>query len=244
MKAIAWSEMSGWRSSLAPEGPPAGSVLATMALDRLVSVRDYADFARTFAGIGKSSAVSLSDGQRQRVHLTIAGADDIPVDYNSDLYRNLRQALLQFGDPFQPIQVAVRDLMLLVVSAGVRLQPDYAWESVEPKIRAALLDAFGFQRRELGQSAFLSEVLSAIQQVKGVAFVDMEIFDSVSASARDISGLLKTLERKPHVQVQLARPNPNPDPDNTDPDQRIFPAQLAYLTAEIPDTLILKELTA
>ena len=47
--------------------------LAVTALDRLVSVQDYADFARTYAGIAKASAVRLSDGRAELVHLTIAG---------------------------------------------------------------------------------------------------------------------------------------------------------------------------
>jgi predicted phage baseplate assembly protein len=73
--------------------------LSITALDRLVSTRDYADFASTFAGIGKSHAVRLTDGAREIVHLTIAGADDIPIDDSSDLFQSLNQALRQFGDP-------------------------------------------------------------------------------------------------------------------------------------------------
>ena len=138
--------------------------LAVMALDRLVSVQDYEDFARTFAGIGKASATRLSDGRRQLVHLTIAGADDVPIAEDSDLYRNLGQALRQFGDPHQPIQVDVRELILLIISARVRVEPDYRWESVEPKIRAALLDDLSFERRELGQDVLLSEVIGAMQR--------------------------------------------------------------------------------
>ena len=42
--------------------------LAVMSLDRLVSVRDYPDFPRTFAGIGKAQASSLTDGHREVVH--------------------------------------------------------------------------------------------------------------------------------------------------------------------------------
>ncbi|HSQ23345.1 MAG TPA: putative baseplate assembly protein, partial [Pyrinomonadaceae bacterium] len=76
--------------------------LAVTALDRLVSTQDYADFARTFAGIGKAAAARLADGQSELVHVTIAGADDIPIEPTSDLYRNLVAALRQFGDPFQP----------------------------------------------------------------------------------------------------------------------------------------------
>jgi predicted phage baseplate assembly protein len=54
--------------------------LALMALDRLVSVQDYADFARTYAGIGKASSVQLRTSGRQLVNVTIAGADNIPID--------------------------------------------------------------------------------------------------------------------------------------------------------------------
>ena len=53
--------------------------LAVMALDRLVSTQDYADFARTFAGIGKASAKELSNGRQTIVHVTIAKADDIAI---------------------------------------------------------------------------------------------------------------------------------------------------------------------
>ena len=81
--------------------------LAVMALDRLVSTRDYADFARTFAGVSKASAVRLTDGQRELVHVTIAGVDDISIDPNSDLYNNLFQALHIEGDTHQPLQLAV-----------------------------------------------------------------------------------------------------------------------------------------
>ncbi|HEV7515384.1 MAG TPA: baseplate J/gp47 family protein, partial [Thermoanaerobaculia bacterium] len=102
--------------------------LAVMALDRLVSVEDYADFARTFAGVGKASAARLSHGRVQLVHVTIAGEDDIPILESSDLFVNLGLALRRFGDPRQPIQVALRDRRLLAISAGVRILPDYEWE--------------------------------------------------------------------------------------------------------------------
>jgi predicted phage baseplate assembly protein len=138
--------------------------LAVMALDRLVSVQDYADFARTFAGVAKASAVRLSDGRRQLVHLTIAGLDDIPISTGSDLYVNLSQALYQFGDPQQPIEVDARHAMFIFIGAKIRVLPDYQWESVEPQVRAALLDAFSFERRDLGQDVLLSEVIRAIRQ--------------------------------------------------------------------------------
>ncbi len=214
--------------------------LAVMALDRLVSTEDYADFARTYAGIGKATAARLFDGRRQVVQVTIAGADDIPIDLNSDLYRNLVQALHQFGDPNQPIHVTLRRLKLLVMSAGVRVKPDYQWESVEPKIRAALLDALGFDRRDLGQSAFASGIISIIQAVQGVAYVDLRIFDAVSEgiTVDELAGLAGTLAPNPYVEAELARV----DLAASDPSKRILPAELVFLTPDIPDTLILTEI--
>jgi len=180
--------------------------IAVMALDRLVSVKDYADFARAYAGIGKASAVRLSDGRRQIVHLTIAGAGDIPIDQNSDLYRNLVTSLETFGDPFLPIAVCVRKVKLLVISAGVQVLPDYQWESVAPNVRGALLALFAFDARDIGQTAFRSEAVRAMQEVAGVSYVDVQIFDSVAEdiTAAQLASLGATLNLNPHVQAQLA----------------------------------------
>ncbi|MBL0011662.1 MAG: hypothetical protein IPP22_13220 [Nitrosomonas sp.] len=81
--------------------------------------QDYEDFSRIYAGIGKAYAIELSDGRLPLIHVTIAGAGDIPIDENSDLFRNLRQALHDFGDPFQKIQLAVRELLMIVIEARV-----------------------------------------------------------------------------------------------------------------------------
>jgi hypothetical protein len=217
----------------------ANLAIALRALGRLVSVQDYADFARAFAGIGKASATRLSDGRRQLVHVTIAGVDDIPIDPSSDLYRNLLEALEDLGDAHQPVRLASRDLELLVISAGIRVAPDYRWDAVEPRLRTALLDSFGFQSRELGQDALPSEVLAAIQRVAGVEYADLDTFGAVSAAnlatlQPSLAGLAGTVQRVPAALAQ---------PDKTVPGA-ILPAQLAVLTPDVPDTLLLKELTS
>ncbi|HSE15784.1 MAG TPA: putative baseplate assembly protein [Pyrinomonadaceae bacterium] len=219
--------------------------LAVMALDRLVSTVDYADFARTFAGIAKASAARLSDGQRRLVHLTVAGSDDIPIEETSDLYRNLNKALREFGDPHQPIKVKLRTFLLLVIEARIRVLPDYLFEKVEPKIRAALLDRFSFERRELGQDALLSDAMSTIQNVEGVAYVDVDKFDWIDEAKvvdhlAGNSSLGEIIARKERIPVSLAVV----DPDAVNPAQRIKPAEIAYLSPAIPDTLILSEITS
>jgi hypothetical protein len=202
--------------------------LAVMALDRLVSVQDYADFARTFAGIGRASATRISDGRSQLVHVTIAGEDDIPIATTSDLFVNLKAALRQFGDPHLRVELAVRDLSLLMIEAGVRLLPDYLWEAVVPKIRASLLSALGFERRDLGQDALLSEAIRAIQSIPGVDYVDVDHFDRASAAP--------DFKLKNRISASPARFD--------EKTSQILPAQLVYLSPAVPDLVILKELKA
>jgi hypothetical protein len=236
--------------------------LAVMALDRLVSMQDYADFARTFAGIGKASATRLSDGQRQLVHLTIAGADDIPIADSSDLYRNLRHALhLASGDPYLPLQLAVRELLLLVIVAGVHIHPDYLWEKVAPQIRQALLDTFSFERRDLGQDVTLSEVISTMQRVPGVIYVDVDLLQTIGESdIADSDRLADKLEElatgdpdtvpPARIRVALARHDDRGrrtkdgvGPRSSVLGPSILPAQLAYLSPDVPDTLLLREIS-
>lgn len=220
----------------------ANAPMEVMALDRLVSVKDYADFSRSYAGIGKATAAKLSDGRKQLVYVTVAGAGDIPIDPTSDLYTNLIQSLMDFGDPSLPVAVGVRRVKLLVMSMNVAILPDYQWEDVEPCIRAAMLAGFGFTARALGQSAYLSEAVRTIQEIEGVAYVDPQIFDGVGEdiTAETLANLANTLKRCDAVAAELARPNP----DATDLARRILPAELVFLSPAIADTLILTNIGA
>ncbi|MBC6961577.1 MAG: putative baseplate assembly protein [Nitrosomonas sp.] len=229
--------------------------LAVKALDRLVSVQDYEDFTRIYAGIGKAKAVELSDGRRQLVHITIAGIEDMPIETSSDLYRNLQQALLDCGDPYQAIRLEVRELMLIVISANIRILPDYQWEPVVTKVRAMLLDAFSFERRELGQDVLLSEVISVMQAVPGVAYVDVDVLRGIPEKILDKG----TGQRRLLTPVEIAEYVTGPlkdvqgeeiSPAPTEPLPRLVvnladkvsPAQLAFLTPDVPETLILNQI--
>ncbi|MGW6903144.1 putative baseplate assembly protein [Streptomyces sp. NPDC054940] len=166
--------------------------LAVSALDRLVSESDYEDFARSRAGIGRASARELFDGRRRVVHVTVAGTDDVPIDGDSDTLRALRGALTEYGDLNLPVRVDVRELVLLLVAAKVKVAPDHAWEIVEPRLRQALLRRLGYEGRELGRPARLSDVLATAHTVPGVDYVDVDVFTGVPASAtpEELTGIL------------------------------------------------------
>jgi len=236
--------------------------IALQALDRLVSVRDYADFARSFAGIGKASATRLSDGRSEIVHVTIAGVDDIPILESSDLFANLSLAFRRLGDVRQPVRLAVRELVMLIVAARVRVAEDYRWDLVEPHVRAVLFETFGFDRRELGQPATSSEVLATIQQVPGVEYVDLDTFGGIPEFVAVAGTAGSPPSRRPITPDEIAalvnaRLNPT-GPVNTGdcnwlppfcpvaarlagPDENgvIAPAQIALLSPDVPSTLVL-----
>ncbi|MFC8666347.1 putative baseplate assembly protein [Streptomyces sp. NPDC057199] len=157
--------------------------LAVSALDRLVSEADYEDFARSRAGIGRAAARELFDGRRRVLHVTVAGTDDVPIADDSDLLRALRGALTEYGDPNLPVRVDVRELVALLVAAKVKLAPDHSWQVVEPRLRQALLRRLGYEGRELGQPARLSDILATAHQVPGVDYMDVDVFTGVPASA-------------------------------------------------------------
>ena len=210
---------------------------------------------RTFGGVGKAVARKLGN----QVQVTIAGAGDAPIDPASDLHRNLLQALRKYGDPSLPVRLDVRGLLALTLSAKVGLAPDFAWEAVEPRLRAALLDAFGFERRALAQNVHLSEIVACMQAVRGVAWADVDAFGcfdeatllngfgaagdngtdggdaaSMTHAAKLASSADPSAPPAPRVQALPAR---------YDGHGGLLPAQLAYLLPTVPDTLLLQEAT-
>lgn len=231
------------------------------ALDRLVSVADYADFAHDFAGIAKAAARYFGDRPgEQLVHLTIAAEDDAPLSAESDMYRNLLRALQLQGDESAPVQIAFRAARLLAIGARVRLHPDHRWEVVRPRIAEALYRTFGFDRRELAQPAYASEAIETIQSVPGVAYVDLEVFgaltigtpgqppgpmgqgvlpeprtpEAIATEARQLFARpAQTAADRRNMATVEAQPALRAGPD-------IHPAELVYLSPRVPATLLLE----
>lgn len=225
--------------------------LAVTALGRLVSVQDYADFARSFAGIGKATAILVKGSGKSTVHVTVAGIEDEPIDETSDLFVNLVAALRSYGDPHLALRVQVRDVLSLVLHARVAIGADYAWEEVQPRIRTALLTRFGFAGSDLAQPVFDSAVLAAIESVRGVEHVSgfqSGVLDSAAlidgidpvgpsgggssnGSGFEGAGIVRVRnERRPWIEVAAA---------HVDDDGAFVPAQIAYLP-DVADNLILE----
>ena len=150
--------------------------LTMLTLDRAVSLRDYEDFSRAFAGIAKALATWSWEGVNRSVFVTVAGPDGAEIRSDSDTYVNLLAALAAAGDPFVSLRVRSYRRALFRVQGSVKLDPNYLPDNVMSAIDATLHDAFSFEARAFGQPVMLSEVIAVIQAVPGVVAVDVDVF--------------------------------------------------------------------
>jgi len=174
--------------------------LKVLTLDRIVSLDDYENFARAFAGIGKAQATALWSGGRNLVYLTVAGANGTAVDSESALYASLLNAIDLARDPVQQVLVGDYQARFFDVEATVLVdQPRYVANDVFNSVTAALQDAFSFDVRAFAQPVTAAEVTAVVQSVPGVIASDLtRLFPVVAAPGFGrFRGLLPILSASP-----------------------------------------------
>ena len=156
------------------DGARQNAPLTVLTLERTVSLRDYEDFTRAYAGIAKALATwTLEKGER-RVFITVAGPHGAAVLATSELYQNLLAALKQAGDPHVRFSVKSFRQAYFRLAVRVKVHPDYLPEKVLAAVDQALRLQFSFESRAFGQPVILSEVIAVIQAVAGVEAVDVD----------------------------------------------------------------------
>lgn len=145
-----------------------------LTLNHVVSLRDFENFARSFAGIGKAQASLIWTGDTRQIYITVA--DENGKAAPKELCNNLRDAIAAAGNALQPVQVAPYDPDegLFNLEAKVLVGDRYPFETVKPQIEQALSHAFSFHQREFGQGVAASEIIQIIQGVEGVVAVDLD----------------------------------------------------------------------
>ncbi|MBC8028980.1 MAG: putative baseplate assembly protein [Pyrinomonadaceae bacterium] len=151
----------------------ANSPLTVLTLDRIVSLRDYEDFARTFSGIAKALATWTWNIHTRGVFITVAGIDGAEVADDAPLHGNLVSAILQSGDPHVPITIKSYRGVTFKLLADVKIDSQYIEANVLAAIETALRTSFSFAARGFGQPVTLSEVFAVMQNVAGVVAVDI-----------------------------------------------------------------------
>lgn len=148
--------------------------LPLLAMGRIVSLKDFEDYAQAFSGIGKAQAVWAWDGENRVVLLTVASDSGEPVPETSQLHTGLVGAINASKDPAITVHVKPFRPVLFKVVAKVAIKPDYVPEKVLSAVRDALLSGFSFESRQFAQGVDKSSVISVIQQVEGVMAADVD----------------------------------------------------------------------
>jgi hypothetical protein len=151
--------------------------ITVLTLDRIVSATDFEDFARAFAGISKAKSDVLWNGEQQVVVITVAAADQQPIDDKSELYTNLNTAIKTSGHFYKTIYLENYDPVLFTVNAKIKIDPAYLFDSVRQNVVTSLQKGFSFEERDFGQDVTPSEIITVIQDVEGVLFVDLELLN-------------------------------------------------------------------
>lgn len=147
--------------------------LTALTLDRIVSLQDYEDFARAFAGIAKALATWTWDGRRRGVFITVAGPYGVAIDDTGTTYENLIAAIRQYSDPLVPIWVKSYQPAFFLVEGSIKVDDRYQTDDVLQQTKTVLRDKFNFKERQFGQAVSKSEVFAAIQKVDGVVSVNI-----------------------------------------------------------------------
>lgn len=163
------------------------SALPVRTLDRIVSLRDYEDFARAFTGVAKALATWTWNGHQRGVFVTIAGANGKPIAEDSLTYKNLLSAMLQAGDSTVPLRVKTYTPAFFQLAGALSIDPAYQTDRALAAAEAALRAAFSFEVREFGQPVAKSEVIAAIQKTPGVRAVDLNELFRIDATAEQLA---------------------------------------------------------
>lgn len=155
------------------EGGRANVPVTALTLDRVVTLRDYEDFTRAFAGIGAAKATLLRRNRSTLVHITAVNDQGAPIEPNTALFRNLQSALLSVSDPEQEVLIAGARVHLFGVRAGLLLDPRRLASEVLASARAAMRSAFSLNNNRLGEAVTPAAVFSVLQGTPGVIAVEL-----------------------------------------------------------------------
>jgi hypothetical protein len=145
-------------------------------LGRIVTLQDYADFVRASTGIAKARVDLTWTGSTQVVLISVAGAGGTQLDPSGVPYSDLVKAVTAASDGSYPIVIANYRPITFSVAAGLLVDPAYQTDVVSAAVQAALANAFSFDQRDFGQTAFASEAYAVIQSVPGVLAENLQAF--------------------------------------------------------------------
>lgn len=148
--------------------------ISGMTLGRVVSLQDYADFARGFSGIAKSHASWGWQGESRQVWLTVAGDGGHVLPAEDGPLPRLIAKLGQIAPPGMSVHVRNHVPILAEARLQVFIETGFDTDVVLFTVRERILEGFGFRARDIGTPLRASRLMAMAQGVPGVLAVDID----------------------------------------------------------------------
>jgi hypothetical protein len=208
----------------------------------VVTLNDYADYARGWSAVGKAAAQVMTGDRQEKVLVTIAGADAAPLDPAGALCTSIAGALSEVADPAVPVVVAPADLWVIVLEARVTRDPLISWDDTVADVKSALLRAFGYEQRELGADVAVGDLIAAAHQAPSVRSFRVAALGlvPVTATADKLARALPAMLGSPVADVLRVSEAAATWGVSSSPGG-VTPPAVSYLTDAVPDSLILIE---
>src|SRR6185369_4022627 len=145
-------------------------------LGRIVSLRDFEDFALDYSGIDKAGAWGMIAEGGRMVQLTLAAPGGVPIPGGSALISDLLNAIQSNRAFDSPVLIQSYRPVRVLVEASIQVMPGFLWDDVRKDVLARVADAFSFTRARFGGGISAASVVSVMQSVRGVQAVDLESF--------------------------------------------------------------------
>ncbi|MER8400441.1 hypothetical protein [Mesorhizobium sp. M1348] len=224
-------EVSNTRASGGSDREPLDRIrsntpLATVGLDRLVTTADFLYMARVYPGVAKAKVRYTPVRGHAAVIVSIVRDGLASPESDIATCSALQTAMASRQDGIASIFVVPGILCPIAIGAVMKLRPGASWDDTSNAVRAALIDVFGFERRELAQSAHASEALAAIQSVRAVEFATLTTFQRYTPGPGTAEAL----------QSRIDVTNP---PDGTE--GGLVGAELLLVQPNLPNAIVLEQ---
>lgn len=160
----------------------ANAPVTVRALDRIVSLEDFGDFARASGGVAKADAAWAWTGTQRVVCVTVAGPAGSAFPAGTPPYANLLAAMAAASDGMTPVVLRTYVPSTFDLAATLVTDPTLDPAAVLAAVKAALTAAFSFDVRAFAQPVFRSEVIAVMQDVPGVVALTLDGFGYTGAA--------------------------------------------------------------
>lgn len=151
------------------------------AVDRVVTIADYAKRALAYSGIRSAVAAMVAHrGEDPYLLLTVVPAQPVAAKHD---WAGLHRWIEAVSPRRVPLRIATAHTLLVGIDLAIALTADADGDAVIDDVRARLIAEFGANARQLGVPLDAADIAAVVKAVAGVARATVGIRHPVGAAA-------------------------------------------------------------